>query len=461
MRNRKKAPEHLKHKPIVTVDYEKKDAYAGDAKFLSLGQAQWNPEDYSAKVWRKTNEHWSRQSEELPLWRVLDLATLLVATINGKESDLEEFVQDVKGLDNLKDYLQENMELFAPKIAELKSLMESKTQSELSEDAPNLFDFATSELSQDALFAWLMQWADPKYKEQDATLHSLAQEFVKLLVGDEKLIINSISVGRQWRNIDIWAEINDNAFLVVEDKTNTTIHDNQLKRYKRIVESEYKGSRKTYFSYVKTGNEPLSRLKEIKKDEYNTIARIDIIHCLEKYSGNNSIVIDYLKRLKDIEKETQSFEKLPVSIWSWYAWKGFYSKLDKKIGLTSWDYVSNPSGGFLGAWWHFKQIHGINGAKMYLQFEEQRLCFKVSYSREENRSEFRQFIYEKLKSVSRQMNHPEITRPERFGAGCYMTIATVKPCYLFGDGIVDFEYLFLKINEYQHIVDMCCNAKNE
>ena len=45
---------------------------------------------YSAKVWRDTGEKWSRQSEELPLWRVLDLAILLTATIKGKESSLEE-----------------------------------------------------------------------------------------------------------------------------------------------------------------------------------------------------------------------------------------------------------------------------------------------------------------------------------------------------------------------------------
>ena len=33
--------------------------------------------DISAKVWRYTGEKWSRQSEELPLHRVLDLAILI------------------------------------------------------------------------------------------------------------------------------------------------------------------------------------------------------------------------------------------------------------------------------------------------------------------------------------------------------------------------------------------------
>lgn len=79
-----KIPTTLKHKPvIVSEDYSNVDgrqAYESDAKGLSLGLAQWNERgkvDISAKVWRHTGERWSRQSEELPLHRVLDLAILI------------------------------------------------------------------------------------------------------------------------------------------------------------------------------------------------------------------------------------------------------------------------------------------------------------------------------------------------------------------------------------------------
>ena len=76
-------PTTLKHKPVlVAEDYGRIDgrtAYGSDAQGLSLGLAQWNDRgkvDISAKVWRHTGEKWSRQSEELPLHRVLDLAIL-------------------------------------------------------------------------------------------------------------------------------------------------------------------------------------------------------------------------------------------------------------------------------------------------------------------------------------------------------------------------------------------------
>lgn len=82
-----KIPTTLKHKPVIVCEnYENVDgryAYRTDTKGLSLGLAQWNDRgkvDISAKVWRHTGEKWSRQSEELPLHRVLDLAILICRT---------------------------------------------------------------------------------------------------------------------------------------------------------------------------------------------------------------------------------------------------------------------------------------------------------------------------------------------------------------------------------------------
>ncbi len=82
-----KIPTSLRHKPVIVSEaYDKVDGrFAGssDAKGLSLGLAQWNDRgtlDISAKVWRHTGAKWSRQSEELPLHRVLDLAILVCRT---------------------------------------------------------------------------------------------------------------------------------------------------------------------------------------------------------------------------------------------------------------------------------------------------------------------------------------------------------------------------------------------
>ena len=119
------APEKLSHKPIITVDYKNTDkiAGAGDAIFLSLGRSTWDKKDISAKVFRKSNNRWSRQSEELPLWRVLDLAILLVATINETQSSLAEFVQDQKSISDFRSTIANKMKTLAPKMNELRNLL--------------------------------------------------------------------------------------------------------------------------------------------------------------------------------------------------------------------------------------------------------------------------------------------------------------------------------------------------
>lgn len=82
--NMMKIPTTLKHKPVVVAEgygnIDGRYAYHTDVQGLSLGLAQWNDRgklDISAKIWRYTGEKWSRQSEEMPLHRVLDLAIFL------------------------------------------------------------------------------------------------------------------------------------------------------------------------------------------------------------------------------------------------------------------------------------------------------------------------------------------------------------------------------------------------
>ncbi|AOV09987.1 MULTISPECIES: DUF6530 family protein [Enterobacteriaceae] len=82
-------PTHLSHRPVVKLEnYSAIDGqYKNntDAEGLSIGIAQWSEPDspeLSAKVWRYTGMKWSRQSEELPVHRVLDLANLICAALS-------------------------------------------------------------------------------------------------------------------------------------------------------------------------------------------------------------------------------------------------------------------------------------------------------------------------------------------------------------------------------------------
>ncbi|WP_018618347.1 hypothetical protein [Spirosoma luteum] len=84
------------------------------------------------------------------------------------------------------------------------------------QDRPNLFQYATSELSQDAFICWLAAWADPKYKDIDANinvgLHEIAQRFVVSMIRKKlnyaEAILKTVEVRRQVGKPDILIDIN-------------------------------------------------------------------------------------------------------------------------------------------------------------------------------------------------------------------------------------------------------------
>ena len=113
----------LSHKPIVYLNYEKRDEN-GDAKFLSIGRATWDNDCIGVKVWRKTNKGiWSRQSEDLPLWRLLDMVILLIATLKGQEKMIGGIIQDADKKKFLDEELKKEMKILQSRLDYLKELI--------------------------------------------------------------------------------------------------------------------------------------------------------------------------------------------------------------------------------------------------------------------------------------------------------------------------------------------------
>lgn len=150
----------------------------------------------------------------------------------------------------------------------------------------NLFAFATSELSQDAFFCWAL---DCLNRDEDSPLYGFGRSFCALLLGrknDDLPKIKGVVIRRQFKHVDVLALVvysNRTTIdaLVIEDKVNTSEHDDQIQKYlteldnvlgslskedgrnkdieedlKKIVRNEYtlKACRFKYFvAYVKTG----------------------------------------------------------------------------------------------------------------------------------------------------------------------------------------------------------------
>jgi hypothetical protein len=84
-------PAHLQHRPVFGVPFFDHDPGREggdtDCQHLSIGWSQWDDKEISAKVFRHVGHKWSRQSEELPLARLVDLTSFIVLAINNRDGD--------------------------------------------------------------------------------------------------------------------------------------------------------------------------------------------------------------------------------------------------------------------------------------------------------------------------------------------------------------------------------------
>lgn len=84
-------PQHLDHKPLFALPYEAFDGpYAGntDVQFISVGIAQYDPDEASIKTMRYTGTKWTRQAEELPLHRPIDMTLFLAKVVFDSDGDV-------------------------------------------------------------------------------------------------------------------------------------------------------------------------------------------------------------------------------------------------------------------------------------------------------------------------------------------------------------------------------------
>ena len=164
---------------------------------------------------------------------------------------------------------------------------------------PNIFDISTKELTQDAFLTWLIQWADREAAQFDKELNKCANEFVKELIKKELPEFNEeiihIRSGRQWQNIDVWAEVNNKYLIIIEDKTYTGQHDGQLARYKAIAEKWCTEQNPKYLPpiciYLKTGNESQQSLDKVLDEGFKIFNRKELISLLNQHILKNDIYI--------------------------------------------------------------------------------------------------------------------------------------------------------------------------
>jgi hypothetical protein len=300
--------------------------------------------------------------------------------------------------------------------------------------APNLFQYATKELSQDAFICWLLAWADQECKKEDETLHALSVSVVNELLemhgvpplGEPK----PVKIYRQYIRADIVAEVADNFVFLIEDKVFAGLHGDQLVRYRQDIEQKFKHKRVLPI-FLKTGDQ--SSYKDVEQAGYKLLLRRQFLGLLQPWRDrvSNAIFRDFLANLELRETKIESYSTVPVSVWTgeWDPWIGFYKLLQRELsGEVEWDYVSNASGGFLGAWWYSKEWADHDGKlhEVYLQIEQGPLCFKIAIKEEgADKADLRARWREQLATKAREIGIA-VPKPARMGVGWTMTVGRIE-----------------------------------
>ncbi|WP_417607978.1 PD-(D/E)XK nuclease family protein [Owenweeksia hongkongensis] len=199
--------------------------------------------------------------------------------------------------------------------------------------SPNIFDYATKELSQDAFFTWLIKWADKEYA--GLPMHEAGIGFLRLLMNDETYQCDKVKTSNQWKKVDIVATIDKKDFIVIEDKTNSFRHSQQLEKYAIEAKTHCKNKKLNppTLIYLKTGNEDERNFPTIESLGYTVITRGEILQMLKKFSSiENEIFQDFLNYLDKIEQDTQlGYIDLEVLKTNLRATEGLFMALSKKM----------------------------------------------------------------------------------------------------------------------------------
>ena len=223
---------------------------------------------------------------------------------------------------------------------------------------PNLYSFATKELSQDAVLAYILAWADPKYRDAPAPnsgMHALGRALLGAFVtshpartdwAPEK--VTSVEIATQEKRVDVRAHIateDGKIFLIVEDKVHSGEHSDQIRRYVEQAKSRYEES-EIVPVYVKTGNESANRHRI--SFPCGRFFRDDLLAILDDHrETGNRIVDEFRDHWRRFDTYTKSFRHTPPSEWDWPRFEGYYLELEKKLAERG-----------VHAWWHTDTIRG-------------------------------------------------------------------------------------------------------
>jgi PD-(D/E)XK nuclease superfamily len=315
---------------------------------------------------------------------------------------------------------------------------------------PNIFSFATSELSQDAFICWLASWGEPALKSQNEALHATATVFLDRLLevgmGPKVSEYRSIAIERQDNRIDVLLVVNGDIAIIIEDKTNTKDHSDQLPRYKKVLAAKFPENRIAAI-YLKTGDQ--CDYGNAEQAGYGCFLRRDFLDILERGKAlgiTSDIFTDFCRYLQGIEEAVQSFSTVQVRHWKPPQWKGFFMVLKQKLGDGDWDNRGHGGGGSLTFRWYCQP-------DKYLGLHEDELGFRIEV-RDESQREAKWSEWNRMLLAKNDTTGIRI-KPSRFRPGMRMKVAVLEGDYrrLQPDGRLDLDRTVETIRMAKALID--------
>lgn len=237
---------------------------------------------------------------------------------------------------------------------------------------PNLFHFATSELSQDAFICWLASCADASVDDKE--LRDAGTRFLSALLATQNLSLPntpSIRVYRQLDRIDVAVEINESIIVLIEDKVGTADHSGQLKRYLEAARVRFP-IHDVVPIYIQTYIQP--GYEGVRAAGFSVLTRRDLMDLLP-LNASDSVLSQFREHLEILEQDYESYRF--GRVWSFRAWERYLEVITTSLDQCGWSYVPNASGGFLAAYWGWTESRF---GELYLQVSQERLSVRISPS---------------------------------------------------------------------------------
>lgn len=242
---------------------------------------------------------------------------------------------------------------------------------------PNIFDYATSELSQDAFICYLLAFGKEEFKGSKE--YNAAHKFLEEcdVIGE-----NIIQIKRQYNKIDILVET-DKHFIIIEDKIYTEEHGDQIVRYVEALRDEInnkklgKNIKVCYFKtddylrhYITTNKEILAQ------EDCKSLNREFILQLLKDIRQNNLIFDSFCKHWETPDNDVYLDD---VSTWTRRTWFQYLKKLFEKYHINDNNkvcdinnYVPTPSGGFLATHFAWKALSSAENIEAFYDKEKQK-----------------------------------------------------------------------------------------